>query len=392
MSVKYLPKDFKTILNKLKFIDSWFWCRYTLNPYNGCEFSCTYCDSRSHKYHLHSDFDQTIYVKTNVGTMLDNRISRARKLLPDVVGIGGTCDAYQPAEEKFENTKAVLEVLLKHHYPVFLSTKSSLILRDVDLLSQIADDTWCTVGVTITTLDKELACFLEPNVPDPAARLDIVRNLKLKAPQVQTGVHLIPIVPFLGDSPENLESIVSGAKESGADFILFSPGMTLRDRQAEWFMSRISIRFPDLVKQYEALYEGKYDPDAGYSGRYEPKGSYAVRINRQMISWCDKYSMKFRTRRFIPNDFRKWNYIIAERLFNESYKDQGLGKRWYSTFWAGQNIQNLNESIKDIAARGELQSIRNVDRALEDRIISMLGDGESDAVHHDSERDVDEKV
>jgi len=108
---RYIPKDFKTILNKYRFVDSWFWCRYSINPYNGCEFACTYCDSRSHKYHLHSEFDHLVYIKSNIGAILENRLRRARTLLPDVVAIGGTCDAYQPAEETYKNTRQCLEVL-----------------------------------------------------------------------------------------------------------------------------------------------------------------------------------------------------------------------------------------------------------------------------------------
>ncbi len=374
MSAQYQYKDFRTILNKLKFIDSWFWCRYTLNPYNGCEFACTYCDSRSHKYHLHSEFDQIIYAKTNVGTMLDNRLSRARTLLPDVVGVGGTCDAYQPAEDEFGNTRIVLEVLLKHQYPAFISTKSPLILRDIDLLSQMANDTCCTVGVTITTLNTELAGFLEPNAPDPLIRMDVIRAIKQNAPRIQTGIHLIPIIPFLGDSRENLESIVRSAKESGADFVLFTPGMTMRDRQANWFFSKLQRQFPELISQYEKLYEGKYDPVTGYVGRYEPRGSYMVKISRQIIELCDKYGISTRTKRFIPNDFRQWNYIVAEKMFDESYLAQVNGKAWSKVYWAGQNVQNLKESIIDIAARGELQTIRNVDTAIAARIMQWLED------------------
>ena len=114
MTVRYEEKEFKSILNKFKFIDGWFWCRYSLNPYNGCEHACTYCDSRSHKYHLQADFDQVIYVKAKAGEMLDKRISRARTLLPDIVAMSGTCDPYQPAEAKYENTRQCLEVLAKH--------------------------------------------------------------------------------------------------------------------------------------------------------------------------------------------------------------------------------------------------------------------------------------
>ena len=138
--IKYVPKEFKTILNKYKFIDSWFWCRYSINPYNGCEFACTYCDSRSHKYHLQPEFDQFIYVKNNVGAMLDNRLRRARTLLPDVVAIGGTCDAYQPAEADYKNTRQCLEVLLKYHYPVIISTKSTRVCATTscDVISENA--------------------------------------------------------------------------------------------------------------------------------------------------------------------------------------------------------------------------------------------------------------
>ena len=175
----------------MKFIDSWFWCRYTLNPYNGCEFACTYCDSRSHKYHLYPEFDQEIYIKTNVGMMLDNRLRRARTILPDVVAIGGTCDSYQPAEREYKNTQTCLEVLLKHHYPVSLSTKSDLVLRDLELLSNISDDTWCTVGITITTVDEKLASFLEPNAPSPKTRLETLRQITTNAPNIQVGSQLL---------------------------------------------------------------------------------------------------------------------------------------------------------------------------------------------------------
>lgn len=372
MSVRHAYKDFKSILNKMKFIDNWFWCRYTLNPYNGCEFACTYCDSRSHKYHLHPDFDQEIFVKANVGTMLDNRLRRARTLLPDVVAIGGTCDAYQPAEAEFENTRTCLEVLLKHHYPVSLSTKSNLVLRDLELLSKIANDTWCTVGITVTTVNKELASFLEPNAPPPHVRLETLLQIKTNAPNIQVGIHLMPIVPFLGDDERSLELVARDAKENGADFILFGAGMTVRDNQAMWYFKKLSKRFPEVIEKYEQLCQAKFDPDTGYVGRYSPSGSYAIRISKLMLALCEKYGIASRTKRFLPRDFRHWNYLIAEEFFSESYIAQMNGKAWTNLFWAGQNIQNLTESILDVAERGDLQAIRNVGPAMEERILRIL--------------------
>ncbi len=369
--IKYIRKDFKTILNKYKFIDSWFWCRYSINPYNGCEFACTYCDSRSHKYHLQPEFDHIIYIKNNVRTMLDNRLSRARALLPDVVAIGGTCDAYQPAEASYNNTRQCLEVLLKHHYPVCISTKSTLISRDMDILSRIAGDTWCTIGVTITTLDTKLARLLEPKAPAPQKRLKVIKEIKKKCPQIQVGVNFIPIIPFLGDSEENMEGVASAAREAGADFILFGGGMTLRDSQAAWFMEKLSQKFPHLVKKYEELYQGKYSPAEGYQGKYEPQKRYLRQIHRTMLGLCENYRLNFRLKRYIPQDFRRQNYIVAQRLLNESYLSQMMGKTWTKTFWAGQNINNLREPIEDLAKRNELGKIRNVVPTIEEYVLSL---------------------
>jgi DNA repair photolyase len=234
MAVKYIPKKFKTILNRYRFIDSWFWCRYGINPYNGCEFACTYCDSRSHKYHLQPDFDHTIYIKTDVGVVLNHRIKHARTP-PDVVAIGGTCDAYQPAEARYKNTRQCLDVLLRYNYPVFISTKSTLILRDLDLLSQIAKESWCAIGVTIITLDEKICKFLEPNAPSADERIEVISEVKKDYPEIQVGVNFIPIVPLLCDSDGNMESVVKATKERGANFIFFST-MTMRNNQAKWFM------------------------------------------------------------------------------------------------------------------------------------------------------------
>ncbi len=370
--IKYVPKDFKTILNKYKFIDSWFWCRYSINPYNGCEFACTYCDSRSHKYHLQPEFDHIVYVKNGVGTMLERRLSQARTLLPDVVSLGGTCDAYQPAEERYQNTRQCLEVLLKYQYPVFISTKSTLVLRDLDILSQIAEDTWCTIGITITTTDKELASFLEPKAPPPEDRLSTLMEIKKRCPKIQAGVNFIPIVPLLGDSEENMKQVVTGTRQARADFVLFGGGMTLRNNQALWFMQWLSREFPNLVQKYEQLYQGRYTAEEGYQGKYQPKQSYLTQIHRKMFSLCQEHGLNFRLGRYIPNDFRKLNYLVAQKLLDEAYMFQMLGKPWTNTFWAGQNINNLKESIADIARRGELKSIRNVTPPIEEFISDFL--------------------
>lgn len=159
--VKVVEKEFKSLLNKYKFIESWFWGRYSINPYQGCQFGCIYCDSRSEKYHLPTDFENEIVVKKNLKAKLEERLKRARTLLPDIVVLAGTSDPYQPIENKFKSTRQCLEVLRKYKYPVHLITKSPLVLADLDLIKEIAKETWACVSITITTPNLEVARFLE---------------------------------------------------------------------------------------------------------------------------------------------------------------------------------------------------------------------------------------
>jgi DNA repair photolyase len=264
-----------------------------------------------------------------------------------------------------------LEVLAKHKYPVNIGTKATLVKRDVDLLSQIGSDTWCAVSITITTTDDDLSKFLEPEAPAPEQRFETIKDLK-KENNIQVGINFMPIVPFLWDSDENLEEMVRRAKNAGADYILFAAGMTMRDNQAKWFFKRLQEDYPELVDRYLKLYNAKITPGKSYEGSYGPNKSYTKRITKKMIQLYQKYNINCRMKRFIPEDFRKYNYLIAEEFLNEAFILQYTGKPYTSIFWAGQNIQNLKESIVDVAARDELQSIRNVNGELENRINGFL--------------------
>ncbi len=368
----YVFREYKSILNKLKFIDSWFWCRYTLNPYQGCEHDCPYCDARSDRYHLHSDFEDTIFVKKDAGRKLDLRISRARTLLPDVVAMAGVCDAYQPAEERFENTRSCLLALAKHGWPVSLATKACLVTRDLDVFREIARKSWAAISFTITTTDRKVADFLEPRAAPPEERFQAISRIKEKAPEVNCGVLFMPIIPGLEDSEENLEAVVSRAKEAGADYILFSPGLTMRDRQALYFLKHLREGCPGFLSLYEDIYQFSYDPEE-YTGNYTPKKSYMKCISKMVLRLLEEYEIPARVHRFIPEDFRKQNYQIAEKLLNIAHHDQILGKKFSNTQWAALNLQNLTEPVADVARRGELRNIRNMDEDLEKFVLEELG-------------------
>lgn len=350
-NVKVVHREFKTAINKLKYPDSWFWCRYTINPYSGCAHTCIYCDARSQRYYLDQDFENEIIVKTNIDKILDKTLKNSRTLLPDVIGPGGVTDAYQPIEEEYENTRKILTVIHKHKYPINIATKSSLITRDIDILEKIAEDTWCTIGFSITTTNEELASFLEPFSSPPSDRLKALTQLKRKAPKIQVGTYIMPIIPFLEDKENDLEDIIRKSKIAGADFILFSPGLTLRDLQAQFFFKKLeNSKYRNVIKPLLELFKGQIYPPA----------EYAKKLHRILYSLCKKYDIPVRERRWIPNDYRKWNYKIAEILLNKEYIDMltsGISNN--NLKWAGLNLNNLKESILEVYKRGDLSNLKN---------------------------------
>jgi DNA repair photolyase len=348
--VKYIYKEYKSVLNKLKYPDSWFWSRYTLNTYSGCVHACIYCDARSQRYYL-DDFENEVIIKTNFDKKLDLRLKRARTLLPDVIAPGGVNDAYQPIEKKIEHSRKVFQVIAKYKFPINIATKSKLVTRDLDILKEIATDTWCTVGFSISTTNEELAKFLEPYSSRPSERFEALEMIKKKAPNIQVGTYFIPIIPFLTDNDENLEDVIKKSKEAGADFVLFSPGLTIRDLQAQYFINKLKkSKYNHTIKPLLTLYKGEIHPPA----------DYCKKINSKVWELCQKYKINVRVKRWIPSDYRKWNYKISELLLNREYIDSlNTGKTNRTMMWAGMNLNNLQESILDIYKREELHTIRN---------------------------------
>lgn len=348
--VKYTYKEFKSVLNKLKYPDSWFWARYTLNTYSGCVHACIYCDARSQRYYL-EDFENEVIIKTNFDKKLNQRFKRARTLLPDVIAPGGVNDAYQPIEKKIEHTRKVLEVIAKHKFPINIATKSDLITRDIDILKKIATDTWCTVGFSISTTNEDLAKFLEPYSSPPSGRLEALKRIKEEAPQIQVGTYFIPIIPFLEDDDESLEDVFKKTKQAGADFILYSQGLTLRDQQATYFIKKLkNSRYQYVVKPLLNLYKGQM----------YPPGEYLQEMHLKLFDLSQKYNLPIRVKRWIPKDYRKWNYKISEILLNNEYLDViKTGKSNKAMKWAGLKLNNLKESILNAYRNGKIYQLED---------------------------------
>ncbi|MBD3353662.1 MAG: radical SAM protein, partial [Candidatus Lokiarchaeota archaeon] len=346
---KYVLKAYKTALNRMKTIDSWFWARYTLNPYAGCEHACIYCDARSKRYYLHDDFERTIIVKEDIENVLENQIEKSRTLIPDVVAMGGVCDSYAPVELMYHNTRKILRVLEKHKFPVCLSTKSTNVKKDLEILDRIGEQTWCGAAFTITTLNTENADFLEPNAAKPMERFNMIEYISRKFPNIYIGINYMPIVPYIEDSGDQIREMIKMAKEKNTKFILFAPSMTLRDLQKDFFIKKVREKDSALADKILALFNDE-----------KRLGDYILKKNKEILDLCEKHSIPTRMKRWIPTDYREKNYQIAEFLLNKAYYKQINGQYHWHLMKAGWSIQNLKESILKIKDRGELMNIPNI--------------------------------
>lgn len=236
--------------------------QWDLNIYRGCEHGCNYCyalyshsylekeEKPSHEVKEGSGFFRKIYVKTNIAEALEKQLG-ARSWKKELINIGGVCDSYQPAEAKYGLMRKVLPVMIEHKNPVTISTKSDLILRDYDLFEELAELTQVNIAVTVTTMDEKLSSLLEPLASPPEKRFSVIRAFKDTA--TTTGLHIMPVLPFLTDSPENLERIFFRAAECEVDYALPSL-LYLRGETRKHFFNFLACNFPELVDSYRKLY------------------------------------------------------------------------------------------------------------------------------------------
>ncbi|MBN1535665.1 MAG: radical SAM protein [Anaerolineales bacterium] len=252
----------RTILNAVKQPDTWFGLRYNMNLYRGCQHQCIYCDSRSECYQI-EDFSE-ILVKINALELLKKEL--ARKRIKGVIGFGSMNDPYMPVEAIHNMTGRALEIIAQYRFPVHILTKSDLVLRDIPVLQQIAK-IYAAVTLTITTADDRLAKSLEPGAPPPSRRFQAIQTLAANG--ILTGVAMMPILPFLEDSDENITAIVERAHACGAKYILPAFGMTCRDRQREYFYNKLDQHFPGMRQKYEQRFGNRYGCDSSRAARLD---------------------------------------------------------------------------------------------------------------------------
>ncbi|MDF2905864.1 MAG: Radical domain protein [Herbinix sp.] len=234
---------------------SWFGTEYNMNLYKGCCHGCIYCDSRSDCYQI-PDFD-TVRVKENAINIIREELRRKTKT--GVIGTGAMSDPYNPYEEKYELTRQALTIIDTYHFGVAIATKSALIARDIDLLTRIKAHSPVICKITVTSFDDELSSKIEPGVHVSSERFEAIR--KLTEAGIYTGVLMMPLLPYLNDTPDNVLSILHKAKECGARFIYPLFGLSLRNGQREHLYQKLEQYFPGqkLKDTYIKLYGSSYE-------------------------------------------------------------------------------------------------------------------------------------
>ena len=234
---------------------------WSLNPYRGCTHGCHYCFARSTHFYYDLDaddeFSSIIFVKVNVADVLRRELSSPRWRRPRVV-MGTATDPYQPIEGKYKLSRAVLEAFLDFRTPVSIITKSSLVVRDADILAELAQRLGCTVNFSLTTLDRSLWRRLEPGTAPPQQRLRAMQRLVARG--VHAGVLLAPIIPGITDTKENLETVARAAAEHDACF-LGANVLNLGIGVKEHFLKYLQSEYPGLLGAYRRLYPGRYAPE-----------------------------------------------------------------------------------------------------------------------------------
>jgi DNA repair photolyase len=239
--------------------------RWTINPYRGCELGCPYCYARyTHEYlehHDRLDFERTVYVKQDLAAHFAREL-RSGRVRRDRIAIGTATDPYQPAERRFGVTRSLLEVAAEHRgLSLSITTKSDLVLRDIDLLRRIAARSRLRVNVTVTTTDRDLARALEPRAPTPEKRLAAVRGLRDAG--IAVGVFAAPVLPFVTDGEERLDALF-GAVAAARGYWVCAHPLFLRPTAARRYVPFIRERFPEASRRFASL----YGPDGNAPERY----------------------------------------------------------------------------------------------------------------------------
>jgi DNA repair photolyase len=363
----FVPYQPKTVLNKGKRADHWFWTRYSAYPYTGCQHGCRFCYCRERKYcpcDDPADFDHVIRVKENAPILL----RRALRRVPcDRIATGD----YQPAERKFGLSRQMLEVCLELGFPVFVLSRSPLVLRDLDLLQAINERARAAVVFSAISApgspNHERARQMERLAPPAEKRFAAMERIARAG--ILTGTCFMPILPGICDDDPNLANVVRWTADHGGRFVL-AGGLTLADQQREYYFGILRDQAPDLLPLYEQLYP---------PGSYAPVSGPWRKIPGRIRELCQTVGIADRMPRpIIPGEKRALNKRVVEALANRVYDMELAGERsqkvwaYRKAAWAIEDLeQDVGLVYQTMGPRG-LRGIQGVGPALAGEVERLI--------------------
>ena len=264
----------------------------SINPYRGCEHACSYCYARpSHAYMGLSpglDFETRLFYKADVQKTLESELARSDYACKPIM-LGANTDPYQPVEKRMKVTRSILEVLTRTRHPVAVITKSAMVLRDLDLLMDLARDNLVSVSVSVTTLDDELKRKLEPRAASPAARIRTLAALARAG--VPCGVMVAPVIPAITD--HEVERILEACAEAGAQwagYVLLRLPYEVKDLFREWLAEHYPERAAHVMSLIHEMRGGR-DNDARFGSRMRGTGPYAQLLRNRFKLGCQRLKL-----------------------------------------------------------------------------------------------------
>jgi DNA repair photolyase len=348
---EYRPRK---IVNVHKHVDGpWFWGKYTAHPYVGCRSGCTFCYSRGTRYlgkRAPDTFDTLIRVKINAVELLRKEMQRLER---HVIAAG---DWQQPAEDRYRLSRGMLEVVREFQFPLFIVERSPLLTRDLDLLTDINEQTWVGAGLSMSNVDAGLKRAFEPRSPGLKRRLQAMQ--KLAAAGILVGTALMPILPIVGDDAKHLDDVIRATKDHGGSFVM-AGGLTMDGVQAERTLEAARRLDPALEARWRELYKWP----VGGKPSYSPPGAYNARLGLTVRELCARHGLLDRMPRYVAPGPLAVNKRIAERLFLATYDlelEQASGYRIWAYRKAAWTVDEWPESIAAIYRSSGEQGLRQL--------------------------------
>lgn len=286
----------KSVLNKTKRRDPWFLDDYTVNPYSGCSFNCSFCYIRGSKYGEH--MEQKMSVKGNAVEILDKQLgNRAKKGQYGFIVLASATEPYLQIEKELGLTRRFLEVIAHHKFPVHVITRSDLVVRDFDLLRQInetailpadlakATDLKVFITFSFSSLDPNVTRIFEPGATDPATRLNTLRQCVDAG--FHSGVSLMPLLPAISDSQTDLDNFYATFSQAGARYVLPAPLTLFGDGSADsktLTLRAIEKFFPEKISTYKEV----------FNYGFQPSKAYTSQLHQRIHSARDRYPLNDR--------------------------------------------------------------------------------------------------